>query len=94
MELKPHVVAEINLKACKKIDSKVTKVVDKASHVVMYELVGGSEWKLKDVEGSLFIVKRSVPLLHYPLGRRTAGRPITPSTPSTPSLPVSGLLAS
>ena len=36
MEVKPQVVAEINLKTCKKIDGKVTKVVDKASHVVMW----------------------------------------------------------
>ena len=48
----------INLSACKKLDSKVTRVVATASHVVMYSLQNGTEWKLMSVEGSLFIVKR------------------------------------
>jgi hypothetical protein len=34
----------INLKVCRKLDSKVTKVVATATHVVMYILSNGSEW--------------------------------------------------
>ena len=36
-------VDTINLNVCKKLDSKVTKVISTASHVVMYSLHDG-EW--------------------------------------------------
>jgi hypothetical protein len=34
----------INLNVCKKLDSKVTRVIATASHVVMYSLSNGTEW--------------------------------------------------
>lgn len=56
----------INLSACRKLDSKVTKVIATASHVVMYSLRNGSEWQLMGAEGSLFIVKRYDTIDHAP----------------------------
>ena len=51
-----------NKRVLQRLDKTVVDIVASASHCVMYELGGGKNspsWEKKDVEGSLFIVKRS-----------------------------------
>ncbi|KAE9015172.1 hypothetical protein PR003_g5220 [Phytophthora rubi] len=50
----------MNLQVLKRQDADVMDIVDTASHVVMYEFDQDAQsWKRKDVEGCLFVVKRS-----------------------------------
>ncbi|KAG7380111.1 mRNA-decapping enzyme 1B [Phytophthora pseudosyringae] len=50
----------MNLQVLKRQDADVMEIVDTASHVVMYEFDQAAQsWKRKDVEGCLFVVKRS-----------------------------------
>ncbi|KAG7401090.1 mRNA-decapping enzyme 1B [Phytophthora boehmeriae] len=50
----------MNLQVLKRQDRDVQEIVDTASHVVMYEFDQTAQsWKRKDVEGCLFVVKRS-----------------------------------
>ncbi|KAH7477108.1 hypothetical protein PRIC1_001123 [Phytophthora ramorum] len=50
----------MNLQVLKRQDADVMEIVDTASHVVMYEFDQDAQsWKRKDVEGCLFVVKRS-----------------------------------
>ncbi|OWZ19474.1 hypothetical protein PHMEG_0006289 [Phytophthora megakarya] len=50
----------MNLQVLKRQDADVAEIVDTASHVVMYEFDQDAQsWKRKDVEGCLFVVKRS-----------------------------------
>ncbi|CAI5734262.1 unnamed protein product [Peronospora destructor] len=50
----------MNLQVLKRQDADVIEIVDTASHVVMYEFdQDAKSWKRKDVEGCLFVVKRS-----------------------------------
>ncbi|KAL3672039.1 hypothetical protein V7S43_002703 [Phytophthora oleae] len=50
----------MNLQVLKRQDPNVMEIVDTASHVVMYEFDQEAQsWKRKDVEGCLFVVKRS-----------------------------------
>eukprot|EP00644_Phytophthora_capsici_P010142 jgi/Phyca11/9760/fgenesh1_pm.PHYCAscaffold_41_\ len=50
----------MNLQVLKRQDPNVVEIVDTASHVVMYEFDQDAQsWKRKDVEGCLFVVKRS-----------------------------------
>lgn len=50
----------MNLQVLKRQDHDVMEIVDTASHVVMYEFDQDAQsWKRKDVEGCLFVVKRS-----------------------------------
>ncbi|CAH0479693.1 unnamed protein product [Peronospora belbahrii] len=50
----------MNLQVLKRQDADVMEIVDTASHVVMYEFNQDTQsWKRKDVEGCLFVIKRS-----------------------------------
>jgi len=49
--------SKLNLSVLQRLDSNIVEVLDTAAHVTVYIFQG--EWKKKDVEGSLFIVKRS-----------------------------------
>uniref|UniRef100_K3WE81 mRNA-decapping enzyme C-terminal domain-containing protein n=1 Tax=Globisporangium ultimum (strain ATCC 200006 / CBS 805.95 / DAOM BR144) TaxID=431595 RepID=K3WE81_GLOUD len=49
----------MNLQVLKRQDDDVMEIVDTASHVVMYEFDQDNQnWKRKEVEGCLFVVKR------------------------------------
>jgi len=56
--------SKLNLSVLQRLDSNIVEVLDTAAHVTLYIFQG--EWKKKDVEGSLFIVKRSISP-HYQL---------------------------
>ncbi|KAF0686523.1 Aste57867_21710 [Aphanomyces stellatus] len=49
----------LNLQVLQRQDSDIMEILGKASHVVVYEFDQGEQsWKRKEVEGSLFVVKR------------------------------------
>ena len=50
---------QINLSVIQRLDSSVEQVIATAGHVALYDFdVGTSTWSRKEVEGSLFLVKR------------------------------------
>lgn len=50
---------QINLSVIQRLDSDVEQVIATAGHVALYDFdVSSSQWSRKDVEGSLFLVKR------------------------------------
>ena len=50
---------QINLSVIQRLDSEVEQVIATAGHVALYDFdVSTSQWSRKDVEGSLFLVKR------------------------------------
>ena len=49
-----------NLRVLKRLDATITEIIGSASHTVLYEGASG-KWIKKDIEGTMFIVKRSVP---------------------------------
>ncbi|CEG38694.1 Decapping enzyme complex component DCP1 [Plasmopara halstedii] len=50
----------MNLQVLKRQDNDVAEIIDTASHVVIYEFDQDAQsWKRKDVEGCLFVVKRT-----------------------------------
>jgi len=50
---------QINLSVIQRLDSSVEQVIATAGHVALYDFdVGTSAWSRKEVEGSLFLVKR------------------------------------
>ncbi|XP_022546398.2 mRNA-decapping enzyme-like protein isoform X1 [Brassica napus] len=50
----------LNLKVLRRIDPFIEEILITAAHVTLYEFnVQKSEWSRKDVEGSLFVVKRN-----------------------------------
>lgn len=50
---------QINLSVIQRLDSDVEQVIATAGHVALYDFnVSTSQWSRKDVEGSLFLVKR------------------------------------
>ena len=50
---------QINLNVIQRLDAQVEQVIATAGHVALYDFdVGTSEWSRKDVEGTLFLVKR------------------------------------
>ena len=51
---------EYNLAVLKRRDASITRVLDMAGHVVLYQFNEDSKaWDRKNVEGSLFVVERS-----------------------------------
>ena len=51
---------EYNLAVLKRRDADISKVLDMAGHVVLYQFNEDSKvWDRKNVEGSLFVVERS-----------------------------------
>ncbi|KAF6169219.1 hypothetical protein GIB67_013649 [Kingdonia uniflora] len=62
--LMPNLDAEstriLNLTVLQRIDSYIEQILITAAHVTLYEFnIESSEWSRKDVEGSLFVVKRN-----------------------------------
>ncbi|KAF3492545.1 hypothetical protein DY000_02052117 [Brassica cretica] len=50
----------LNLKVLRRIDPFIEEILITAAHVTLYEFnIQKSEWSRKDVEGSLFVVKRN-----------------------------------
>lgn len=50
----------LNLTVLQRIDPFVEEILITAAHVTLYEFnIDNSQWSRKDVEGSLFVVKRS-----------------------------------
>lgn len=50
---------QINLSVIQRLDADVEQVIATAGHVALYDFnVASSQWSRKDVEGSLFLVKR------------------------------------
>mmetsp|Transcript_20868 Transcript_20868/g.37256 ORF Transcript_20868/g.37256 Transcript_20868/m.37256 type:complete len:268 (-) Transcript_20868:90-893(-) len=52
--------AEFNLKVLKRFDAAIEEILASVGHVALYDLnVNDSKWSRKDIEGSLFFVRRS-----------------------------------
>uniref|UniRef100_A0A7S3E489 Uncharacterized protein n=1 Tax=Chloropicon laureae TaxID=464258 RepID=A0A7S3E489_9CHLO len=51
---------KLTLASLRRNDNTIEEIIDTAKHVSLYEFqLGLNEWKRRDVEGSLFVVKRS-----------------------------------
>ncbi|XP_020081290.1 mRNA-decapping enzyme-like protein, partial [Ananas comosus] len=56
----PQVIKELNLTVLRRIDPFVEEILFIASHVALYVLnVELMQWRRKDVDGALFVVKRN-----------------------------------
>ncbi|XP_057781998.1 mRNA-decapping enzyme-like protein [Salvia miltiorrhiza] len=63
-KLKPildeKITKELNLRVLQRIDPCIEEILTNAAHVAIYELnIEASQWSRKNVEGSLFVVKRN-----------------------------------
>eukprot|EP00249_Psilotum_nudum_P022635 c28592_g2_i1 orf=435-1535(+) len=58
-QLNPQSTRELNMTVLQRIDRHVEEILTTAAHVTLYEFnIELSNWSRKDVEGSLFVVKR------------------------------------
>ncbi|KAF2617372.1 hypothetical protein F2Q68_00042648 [Brassica cretica] len=61
----------LNLTVLQRIDPFIEEILITAAHVTFYEFnIEISQWSRKDVEGSLFVVKRVLPLRSIQIGSR------------------------
>jgi len=52
--------ARLSLATLQRNDDSIEEVLETANHVCLYEFqVNANQWKRRDVEGTLFVVKRS-----------------------------------